>query len=204
MLISAQDFDPTNPDYELLKNIVIEKINAKRHKKSKVELLSNTSLQLTSDFYIQMLRANKFENSSVNKLRLNKKIKKKCKMNGYKNAFLDFHITNIACVNYKGKDFYFDKEDTETKPHLFEGKKPTKKERSDESLKITPLKLYTYNELAEVIAKVFINDEGAFKLLNNGFDKFGLSLSVEKNTLFRHKIPKIKIMLILGGNRITW
>ena len=77
MLISAQDFDPTNPDYELLKNIVIEKINAKRHKKSKVELLSNTSLQLTSDFYIQMLRANKFENSSVNKLRLNKKIKKK-------------------------------------------------------------------------------------------------------------------------------
>ena len=204
LLISAQDFDPTNPDYELLKKTVIEKINIKRHQKSKVELINNTSLQLTSDYYIQMLRANKFENSSANKLRLNRKIKKFCKMNGYKNAFLDFHITNISCVNFKGREFYFDKDDTETSTHLFIGKKPTKKEKSDEKFKEMPIKPYSYDELADIISRIFISDEGYFKLLNNGFDKFGFSLFVEKGSLYRHKIPNIKIILILGGNRITW
>ena len=87
---------------------------------------------------------------------------------------------------------------------MFIGNKPSKKEKEDEKFKTNPVKLYTYTELADLIAKQFISDEGAFKILNNGFDKFGFSLAVEQRTLFRTKIPKIKAIIIVGGNRITW
>ncbi|MES2513565.1 MAG: hypothetical protein V4580_05445 [Bacteroidota bacterium] len=170
----------------------------------KTVLQNNVPLQLTSDNYTQTLRAAKFESTSENKLRIGKKIKKACKSNGYRNAFIDYHITSVNCVNFKGSKFYYDREDTETQTHLFIGTKPTKKEKADEKFKSIPLKLYTYNELADLIAKQFISDEGSFKILNNGFDKFGFSIAVEQRTLFRHKLPKVKVIVIVGGNRITW
>ncbi|MES2761192.1 MAG: hypothetical protein V4677_03255 [Bacteroidota bacterium] len=202
--MSAQDFDPVNPDYDLLKQLVLDKINNKRARKAKTILQNNAALQLTSDNYTQTLRASKFESTNENKLRINRKIKKACKFNGYKNAFVDYHITSINCVNFKGSKFYHDREDTDTKTHLFVGTRPTKKEKADEKFKAVPIKLYTYQELADLIAKQFISDEGSFKILNNGFDKYGFSLAVEQRTLFRHKLPKIKMIVIVGGNRITW
>lgn len=183
---------------------MLDKINNKRARKAKNTLKNNGALQLTSDNYTQTLRATKFESNTKNKTRINKKIKKSCKINGYKNAFIDYHITSIACINFKGKKFFFDKEDTETNTHLFIGDKPSKKEKEDEKFKSNPVKLYSYQELADLIAKQFISDEGTFKILNNGFDKFGFSLAVEQRSLFRTKIPKIKAIIIVGGNRITW
>lgn len=200
----AQDFDPTKPDYDFLKQLVIEKLNQKRNKKAKTDLIINNALQETSDNYTKVLRASKLERNSENKIKISKKIKKNCTANGYKNAFIDYHITSIPCVNFKNTIFYFDSKDTETNYHLFIGNKPTKKEKADEKYKAVPIKLYTYQELADIIIKQFITDEGTFKILNNGFDKFGFSIAVEQKTLFRKKIPKIKVIIILGGNRITW
>lgn len=184
--------------------MVLDKINSKRNKKVKTVLKSNDALQVTSDNYTQTLRATKLESNAENRNRINKKIKKACRFNGYKNAYVDYHISSINCVNFKGSKYYLDREDTETNTHLFIGDRPTKKEKEDEKFKATPIKLYTYQELADIITKQFISDEGTFKILNNGFDKFGFSLAVEQRTLFRHKLPKIKAIIIVGGNRITW
>jgi len=203
-LLSAQDFDPTNPDYNLLKQLVIEKINQKRVRKTQNTLIINEALQITADNYVQKLKARRFEKNSENRIWINKRIKKNCKTNGYKNAYLNFHITSISCVKNVSKKFYYDKEDSETTTHLFIGKKPTRKEKKDENFKSIPVKLYTYSEIADVIAKQFINDEGTFKILNNGYDKYGFSMSVEYKTLYRNKLPKLKMIIIMGGNRITW
>lgn len=184
--------------------MVIDKLNSKRAKKLKTALQVNAALQITSDNYTRTLRAAKLEATSENKLKINKKIKKACRLNGYRNAFVNYHITSINCVNFKGSKFYYDREDIDTKTHLFTGVRPTKKEKADEKFKAIPVKLYTYQELADLIVKQFISDEGIFKILNNGFDKFGFSLAVEQRTLFRHKLPKIKAIVIVGGNRITW
>lgn len=200
----AQDFDPVKPDYGLLKSLVLEKLNQKRVKKKNKGIISNEALQKTADNYIATLSANKLEKNEKNKIRISKKIKKNCLINGYRNAFIDYHITSINCMNFSNKLFYFDKEDTETSTHLFLGSKPTKKEKADEKYVSKPIKLYTYDQLADLIVKQFVTDEGNFKILNNGFDKYGFSLAVEPRTLFRHKIPRIKIIIIVGGNRITW
>ncbi|MES2396350.1 MAG: hypothetical protein V4549_10125, partial [Bacteroidota bacterium] len=176
----------------------------KRSRKSMSNLVNNASLQLTSDNYTTVLRANKFEKNAENKTRINKKFRKTCRFNGYKNGFIDYHIASVKCVNYRGSKFYLDKDDTETSTHLFVGKKPSKKEKEEKDFKAIPLKPYSYNELADILAKQFISDEGTFKILNNGYDKFGFSIAVEKRTLFRNKIPVIKAIIIVGGNRITW
>jgi hypothetical protein len=202
--LSAQDFDPTKPNYDLLKQLVIEKLNQKRNRKSKINLIQHQALQTTSDNYTRKLRASKLEKNSSNEIRISKKLKKNCKANGYRNAFVDYHITSLPCVNSKGFKFYYDREDTETNTHLFMGNRPTKKEKEKDTYKSTPIKLFSYNELADLIAKQFMKDDGSFKILNNGFDKFGFSIAVEQSTLYRNRLPKIKIIIILGGNRITW
>ena len=202
--LSAQDFDPIKPDYDLLKQMIIDKFNQKRERKSHKQLKNNEALQLTADNYVKVFSENRLQKNTKNKLRISKKVKKNCKLNGYKNTFVDYHIAAINCMNFAGSNFYFDKEDTETSTHLFIGNKPTKKEKEDAKFTPNQVKLYTYNQLADLIIRQFVTDEGSFKVLNNGFDKYGFSLAVEQRTIFRNKIPKIKIIMILGGNRITW
>jgi hypothetical protein len=187
-----------------LKELIVEKINEKRVRRGFKTLTTNTSLQITADNYTKALRAKKLERNLENKARINKKFKKNCRTNGYTNAFIDYHITSIPCIHLSGTKFYYDKEDTETPVHLFLGEKPTKKEKEKDGFKAYPAKLYSYQELANAIARQFISDEGSFKILNNGFDKFGFSLAVEQQTLFKNKLPKIKAIIIVGGNRITW
>ncbi len=167
-------------------------------------LINNSPLQVTADNYTTALRASRLEKNSENKLRINKKFKKNCRLNGYKNGFIDYHIASVKCMNYRQSNFYFDKEDTETPTHLFVGKKPSKKEREEADFKAVPVKAYSYSELADILAKQFVSDEASFKILNTGYDKFGFSIAVEKRTLFRSKLPVIKAIIIVGGNRITW
>lgn len=202
--LTAQDFDPVNPDYDLLKQLVLEKIDQKRSKKTTAPLINNAALQTTADNYTAILRASKLEKNSENKAKINKKFKRNCKSNGYQYAFVDYHIMSVPCMNARNSAFYFDKEDTETTTHLFAGKKPTKKEKAEEGFQARPIKLYTYQALADIIVSQFVTDEGTFKILNNGFDKFGFSLAVEKRTLFRKRIPALKAIVIVGGKRITW
>ncbi len=202
--LHAQDFDPIKPDYDLLKQIIVGKFNQKRERKERKQLQNNEALQLTADSYVNVFSENRLEKNTKNKLRIGKKIKKNCKLNGYKNAFIDYHIASINCIDFSGTNFYFDKEDTETSTHLFIGKKPSKKEKEDSKYTPVKIKLYTYNQLADLIIRQFITDEGSFKILNNGFDKFGFSLAVEHHSILKKKMPKIKVIVILGGNRITW
>lgn len=200
----AQQFDPVSPDEALLKQLVIQKINAKRAKRKMKPITSDLALQQTSEEYIARYRYKKFESSGENEQFIRKKIRKKCVRNGYKSGFLDFQITTQNAMNYYGKRFYYDKNDTESTTHLFLGNRPSKKDKEDLGFKPEYMKVYTYEELANFILRHFIKDDGYFTNLNNGFDKYGFSLTVDKKTVFRNRIPKIKAILILGGNRITW
>lgn len=202
--VRGQTFDPTNPDEDLLKKLVLSKINAKRVKRKGKELVLNEALQQTADQYVATFRYQRFENSAENKRRFKKNIRKQARINGYKNAFVDFHIVSQNAMNYYGKQFYYDKDDTETSTHLFMGKKPSKKEKEEPGYKAVPVKTLTYDDLASIIARNFVRDDGYFSSLNNGFDKYGFALAVDGKTIHRNKIPKVKVILIVGGNRINW
>lgn len=203
-IAEAQQFDPVSADETLLKELIIEKINAKRAKRKMKPITSDLALQQTSEEYIARYRYKKFESNSYNKQFIQKKIRKKCVINGYKNGFLDFQITTQNAMNYYGTSFYYDENDTESTTHLFLGNKPSKSEKEDPGFNPVYMKMYTYDELANFILRHFIKDDGYFTNLNNGYDKYGFSLTVDKKTVFRNRIPKIKAILILGGNRITW
>ena len=200
----CQVFDPTLPNEEYLKELVLQKINAKRLKRKGKELVLNSALQHTADQYISKHRYKKFENTADNKTYTGKRIKKAAKINGYKNAFIDFQIVAKNAMDYYGTRFYYDKDDSDYATHLFLGTKPTRKEKEEPGFKLIPMKNITYDELATQIARSFIRDDGYFNSLNNGYDKYGLALTVDAKTLYRRRIPVLKVILIVGGNRITW
>lgn len=200
----AQVFDPTDPNEAYLKELVIQKINAKRAKRKIKPLLLNDALQQTADQYIAQYRYTKFETNDINKRFMRKKVKKKCVANGYKNGFVDFQITAQNAMNYYGTTFYYDKEDTESQTHLFLGDKPSQAEKKEPEFKPVFMKTYTYDEVATLIVRSFIKDDGYFVNLNNGFENYGFSVAVDKRTMFRRRIPKLKMLLIVGGRRITW
>ena len=69
-----------------------------------------------------------------------------------------------------------------------------KKEKAADKFKGNPLKIYTCRKLADLTANQFISDEETFKILNNGFDKFGFSLAVEKKLCSKISFQKLKLL----------
>ena len=123
---------------------------------------------------------------------------------GYTNNLLNVVTSVHNAVDYRGGKFYHDKEDNETITHLFYGNKPTKKEIEEKGLKTYPIKDYSYEELAMVLANKFLLDKRAMKCLNSGYDFVGCSCSIEARTVNRKRIPIIKAIFILGGKRINF
>ena len=202
---SAQIFDPLQVNCAYLDELVIDALNHKRAKKSKPPLVVNEALQKTANYYTSVYVLRKFENTGENKVRFRKNFKKLCIQNGFRTRLIDFSINSCNAINYFGSEFYVDKEDETSNLHLFYGsKKPSKKEKSDEKFKSVPLKQYTYQQLAEIIANSLMHDEGYFKSLNKAYDQIGLSCVVDPKSLVGKKIPKTKIILIVGGRLINW
>ncbi len=49
-----------------------------------------------------------------------------------------------------------------------------------------------------------MHDEGHFKSLNKAYDQIGISVVLDKRSLFRKGIPQLKAVVIVGGKRINW
>jgi hypothetical protein len=202
--VGGDVFSVNQPDYNRLNTAIIEFINAKRAKKSGVNLESNDALQKTALYFTQTLRLTKFERLMNERRILKRKVSVQSWKNGYTNTMVDVNITFTEAIHFKGGDFYYDRSDTETNSHIFYGKKPGKKEKEEEGFKLRPVKDYTYEELAEQIAQDFLKDNRSSKALNEGYTNIGCSCSLEKNTVNRTRIPLLKAVFVLGGKRINF
>lgn len=198
-------FDPLRPDYDQLNKLVIQYLNQKRAQKGKATLVANASLQKAAVSYTDKFVLRKFENSDENRMRISKKVKKACLANGFHSKLIDFSINTASAVNFYGRAYYLDREDSTSDLHLYVGnKKPSRKEKEQDNFKSIPIKQFTYEELAEVIAKKFMHDKGHFKTLNNAYDQIGISCVVEPRSLGGHKLPQIKAIIVVGGKLINW
>lgn len=201
----ATEFDPLKPDYTLLNQLILEKINQKRAIKNKPSYILNEHLQKSADFYTQKYVLKKFENTSENKLFINKKVRKICRDNGYNPRLIDFSLNKFRAIKFFGKNYYYDKDDDKSPLHLYLGsEKPTKKEKKKDDFESKPLKLYNYEELAEIVAEKIMHDSGRNKALNGAYNQVGLSCVIEPKSIGRKKLPELKTMMIIGGKIITW
>jgi hypothetical protein len=199
------EFDAKNPNYNYLNKLVLECLNAKRAKRSASQLKFHAALQKTAEYYTDHFVLRKFESNAENKLRISKKIKKMCQQNGFTTRLTDFSINTCSAVNFYGSKFYYEQDDSTNSLHLYVGKKrPSKKEKEKEGFSSIPVKNFTYEELAEEIAKKFSRDRGHIKSLNKGYDQIGISCVVEPRSLGGRKLPKIKAIIIVGGKLINW
>jgi hypothetical protein len=201
----SAEFNPLHPDYELLNQLVLEKINSKRAKKHATEIASHKVLGEVASFYTNTYVLRKFENSEDNRLFIKKKIRKICKAHGYDPRLTTFTINTLNAIRYTRRSYYYDKEENESELHLYYGDhKPTKKEKQAESYKPEAMKLYSYEEIANLIAEQLIKSSGRLKTLNTAYSQIGLSCAVEPRSIGGRKIPQLKIIMLLGGKIITW
>jgi len=201
--LNAQDFDPTNVNYNLLNELVLAKINAKRESKGIKVLESNLKLNDASVYYTKKYSYKKFHHTSENKLLIKKKVKLICKQKGFNPHLINFHINNIQAIKYSSKSYYYDVSDSASPLHLFYGdRKPNLAKNPD--FVSEPIKLYSYDELADKIVDKMFHDEARNKAINKGYEFVGVSTVVDPKTVGGRKIPQLKVILIFGGRIINW
>ena len=197
-------FNVNSPDYDRLNSLVLEKINLKRESKSETPLEFSASLQKTALYFTRDLRLRKFEQLRNERKVLMQKVRLLSWKNGYTNTMLNVVITQQNAVNFGGGKFYHDRDDTETNSRLFYGDAPSKAEKKKPDFTSRPIKDFSYDELAEIIAKQFLLDKRIFKCLNSGYSLVGCSCYLEKKTVNRKRIPILKAIFILGGKRLNF
>jgi len=110
----------------------------------------------------------------------------------------------ISLIDNYGKKFYYDKDGTIVQHNLYSGKKPIKNDDYNDEDYIEPKPLSYFSE--KVLVEKFLKEvkrKGMKLDLKRGLYSFvGLSVVIDENTLYRNRIPTIRIVVIFGARRL--
>ncbi|MCR9172170.1 MAG: hypothetical protein NXI10_06745 [bacterium] len=103
----------------------------------------------------------------------------------------------VPLVDVMGNSFYYDPKGNAGGLNLYRGKSPkTKEERENQ----VPLRKYSQEELVEIFMRRM--DKKMLNSLRKGNIAFvGLSLELDKNSLYRTKIPTVRVVVVFGAKR---
>ena len=197
---SDQILDLTNPDYNLLNATVFFTLNRIRVSKRRVPYKFSSSLYRVAFYYNSMYNSTKLENVEKNQKRIRKKFNPLCKAYGFNGALTEFSIASITSINERNfRKLYYDKKDSTTPLKLFMGEKP---KASDTVTIKTPVKLYTYQEFAEVLLKSWKINKDSYNKKSRAYTVGGCCITIDNRTLYKRKFPKAKAIFVFGGYRI--
>lgn len=198
-----EEFDPLNPDIELLNAAVYAYIQDGRKRSGrKMHEFSDEQYTLCKKF-IDFFVPDKFEHESDNIERFDKLTKKALKKMQFDKGISEVLSFNLRVVDFKGYNFYYLKTVHETELKLFKGSKPDIKDSAKlAELEKEPLKMYTYKKLAEHFYKNILKRKYN-KLVNSAnYSSIGIYFKIDPRTLHRNKIPEAAVILIFGANRL--
>lgn len=103
----------------------------------------------------------------------------------------------VPLVDNSGKSFYYDPKGNAGGLNLYQGKSPKTKEERENQIALTN---YTQEEIVGLFMQRV--DRKMISNLKKGNISFvGLSLELDKNTMYRSKIPTVRVVLIFGAKR---
>lgn len=106
----------------------------------------------------------------------------------------------VPLLKHNGQ-FYYDSKGEKGALNLYKGQKP-RGPKTDDAPPPIPLDFFTEAELISLLERM-AQKKGITKALGKGFyASAGVSIVLEKNTLFRHKIPTARVVVILGAKRL--
>jgi len=109
----------------------------------------------------------------------------------------------ISLIDNFGKKFYYDKKGSLANHHLYSGEKPKNNNEEDENY-IEPVPLEYFSEV--ILVEKFmieIKRKGLMLDLKKGlYSYIGLSVEIDENTLYKNRIPTMRVVLLLGARRL--
>lgn len=183
-------------DTALLNDLVMQKINKKRVKKGLSafvldEHLSDLCLQYNSEF-----EGRNYKNTSSIERKIEKTLYTKAKKKGFKGGLILPIVADAHAMDFNDQnDFFSDKLQTTSEFKLFEGKKPAKSNKNYDYIEIKSL---SYSVFADKILNE-LTSENKKQLYSKAFKWAGLHLQWHYKSLFKRKLPRVKMICIVGG-----
>jgi len=190
-------------DQDLLNATVFHSVNILRKKKHKRELNFSNKLYKSAIAYSRFYRSSKNFNGNI---KTRKKVTKSIKYCSYSLNFecgmTTFLTTNTKLLDLKrfGK-FHYDRKSVkngESELGIYKGRKPSAKDSLVVKEEIKPL---TYADFGMSIAQNWLK-RNARTLKSKALSMGACSVTIDKRTINRNKIPKAKVIFIFGAKRL--
>jgi len=103
----------------------------------------------------------------------------------------------VPLVDLVGRDFYYDPKGSAGGLNLYKGKRPkTKEERENQ----VPMENHSTEQIVELFLST-MNRKMRRELDRGVYSHVGLSVELDKNSLYKTKIPTVRVVLVFGAKR---
>jgi len=200
-----QNFDPLNPDIDLLNAGLYATIQRERKRMSK-EILAFSEMQYTiCSKFINFYLPDKFANNEENIEKFTKTTKKALKKIRFPKGISKVLTFKFRALNFKGNNFHYLKSATETELKLFKGPKPETRDSIElAEIKKVAIPTFTYKELLDHFVKNILKKKYSKLLLSKEYSTFACYFKVDKRTLNCNKIPEVALIIIYGADRLKY
>lgn len=110
----------------------------------------------------------------------------------------------IPLVKKTSGNFHYNKTGLDGGFNLYEGKSKPKATKEDPEPKEVPLEAYSYEEIQQLIRTQFTRKKINRYLSEKNITAFGYYIQLDESTVNRSKIPKLKVLVILGEKRFSY
>lgn len=175
----------------------------KDNSKNKMFVLQESyHLKKISEITIQTIRSAYFGKKNTTFIKL---IRRAQHATLSKFGLIEVHSFEIPLTKVRPDEFYFDKKGAEGTLSLYynpEKKKKPKKGEEEEEEPPKPIKLLTEQEVFDAIEAEIRKNDIYSGLRNGNYYAAGVTLKVNPKTLFRKKVPAVRVVITLGSKRM--
>lgn len=194
--VADRTLNVNTADPELLNATLFHAINLLREKKGKTAFEYSEELYKMSKEYMDKMEKKKFTDPEAIQKRYAKVMLNNAQAKGFKGTLVNMNAIEYQAVNYNGKEFFYNKKDTNTALHLFYGKPPVKNEKKPERDSID---CYTYKSFAEAVLGELLKEDKQKITTSKAYRFSACVLQWDYSTLYKKRIPQIKLIQMAGG-----
>ncbi|WP_144333401.1 hypothetical protein [Fluviicola chungangensis] len=104
----------------------------------------------------------------------------------------------------KTANFYYNKKGPDGGFNLYKGKSKPRSTKEEPEPKEIALEVYTYTEIQQLIQTQFSRKKVNRHLSEKSIAAFGYFIQLDETTVYKNKIPKLKVLIILGEKRFSY
>jgi hypothetical protein len=197
--VAGEEMDLLELDQELLNAAVFFTINKYRKKIGRAPLRYSKELDVMAHNYINSYSRNSFKPTKKNRDRIIKTIRFSAKKAQFRGGLLQTNVAVPYMIDYrKNRTYHYDKKNEETDLKLFYGSRPT---GEDTTAHIVPIPLHSYASFADGLVKSWFSKWGRRNSRSKAFSYGAVHIELDKNSLFKNRIPNAKAIQMMGGKR---